>query len=306
MESNELKLLKECRLCVRDCGVNRLEGKTGVCRSTSDIVIARAALHKWEEPCISGTKGSGAVFFSNCNFRCVFCQNHEISQENKGKIISIERLSEIFLELQDQGANNINLVTPTHFVPQIIEALKIAKSKGLNLPVVYNTNGYDTVETIKLLNGIVDVYLPDFKYFNDKYAAKYSFAPNYSKNVVEVIREMVNQAGKPQFNEDGIMIKGVIVRHLMLPGLLFDSKKVIDCIYSNFKDSVYISIMNQYIPMHKACNYPEINKSLNPKHYDSLIDYALSIGVKNGFIQESGTNDMAFIPPFNVEGVDHD
>ena len=306
MESNELELLKECRLCIRDCGVNRLEGKTGVCRSTSDIVIARAALHKWEEPCISGTKGSGAVFFSNCNFRCVFCQNHEISQENKGKIISIERLSEIFLELQDQGANNINLVTPTHFVPQIIEALKIAKSKGLNLPVVYNTNGYDTVETIKLLNGIVDVYLPDFKYFNDKYAAKYSFAPNYSKNVVEVIREMVNQAGKPQFNEDGIMIKGVIVRHLMLPGLLFDSKKVIDCIYNNFKDSVYISIMNQYIPMHKACNYPEINKSLNPKHYDSLIDYALSIGVKNGFIQESGTNDMAFIPPFNFEGVDHD
>ena len=306
MESNELELLKECRLCIRDCGVNRLEGKTGVCRSTSDIVIARAALHKWEEPCISDTKGSGAVFFSNCNFRCVFCQNHEISQEHKGKIISIERLSEIFLELQDQGANNINLVTPTHFVPQIIEALKIAKSKGLNLPVVYNTNGYDTVETIKLLNGIVDVYLPDFKYFNDKYAAKYSFAPNYSKNVVEVIREMVNQAGKPQFNEDGIMIKGVIVRHLMLPGLLFDSKKVIDCIYSNFKDSVYISIMNQYIPMHKACNYPEINKSLNPKHYDSLIDYALSIGVKNGFIQESGTNDMAFIPPFNFEGVDHD
>lgn len=306
MESNELKLLKECRLCVRDCGVNRLEGKTGVCRSTSDIVIARAALHKWEEPCISGTKGSGAVFFSNCNFRCVFCQNHEISQEHKGKIISIERLSEIFLELQDQGANNINLVTPTHFVPQIIEALKIAKSKGLNLPVVYNTNGYDTVETIKLLNGIVDVYLPDFKYFNDKYATKYSFAPNYSKNVVEVIREMVNQVGKPQFNEDGIMIKGVIVRHLMLPGLLFDSKKVIDCIYSNFKDSVYISIMNQYIPMHKACNYPEINKSLNPKHYDSLIDYALSIGVKNGFIQESGTNDISFIPPFNFEGVDHD
>ena len=306
MESNELELLKECRLCIRDCGVNRLEGKTGVCRSTSDIVIARAALHKWEEPCISGTKGSGAVFFSNCNFRCVFCQNHEISQEHKGKIISIERLSEIFLELQDQGANNINLVTPTHFVPQIIEALKIAKSKGLNLPVVYNTNGYDTVETIKLLNGIVDVYLPDFKYFNDKYATKYSFAPNYSKNVVEVIREMVNQVGKPQFNEDGIMIKGVIVRHLMLPGLLFDSKKVIDCIYSNFKDSVYISIMNQYIPMHKACNYPEINKSLNPKHYDSLIDYALSIGVKNGFIQESGTNDMAFIPPFNFEGVDHD
>ena len=305
MESNELELLKDCRLCLRDCGVNRLEGKTGVCRSTSDIVIARAALHKWEEPCISGTKGSGAVFFSNCNFRCVFCQNHEISQEHKGKVISIERLSEIFLELQDEGANNINLVTPTHFVPQIIEALKIAKSKGLHLPVVYNTNGYDTAETIKLLNGIVDIYLPDFKYFNDKYAAKYSFAPNYSRNVVEVIKEMVNQVGEPQFNEYGIMTKGVIVRHLMLPGLLFDSKKVIDCIYNNFGDSVYISIMNQYIPMHKACNYPEINKSLNPKHYDSLVDYALSIGVKNGFIQEAGTNDMAFIPPFNFEGVEH-
>lgn len=301
MDLNEL--LKNCKLCLRNCNVDRTNGKTGVCSSTSDIVIARAALHKWEEPCISGTKGSGAVFFSNCNFRCVFCQNHEISQEHKGKVVSIERLSEIFLELQKQGANNINLVTPTHFVPQIIEALKISKAKGLNIPIVYNTNGYDSLETIKLLKGYIDIYLPDFKYFNDKYAKKYSLAPNYSENVVKIIKEMISQVGEPEFNEDGIMTKGVIVRHLMLPGLLFDSKKVIDCIYNNFHDSVYISIMNQYIPMHKACNYPEINKPLNEEHYDCLIDYALNIGVKNGFIQESGTNDMSFIPPFNFEGI---
>lgn len=297
------KYLENCKLCQRKCGVNRIAGQMGTCHSKSDIMIARAALHNWEEPCISGKNGSGAVFFSNCNFRCVFCQNHEISQEGKGKKVSIDHLSDIFLNLQEQGAHNINLVTPTHFVPQIIESLKIAKNNGLNIPIVYNTNGYDSIETIKMLNGLIDIYLPDYKYFDDKYAIKYSSAPNYKNNLINIIKEMVSQVGTPEFDEDNIMKKGVIVRHLMLPGLLFDSKKIIDSIYDNFKDSVYISIMNQYIPLFNSCKYPEINKFLNPKHYESLIEYALSIGVKNGFIQEDGTNDMSFIPPFNFEGI---
>lgn len=298
-----MKLLENCTLCMRNCNVNRNNGDKGVCNSTNTIRIARAALHFWEEPCISGKSGSGTVFFSNCNLKCVFCQNYKISSEGFGTEITIDRLSEIFLELQDKGANNINLVTPTHFVPQIIEALKIAKNKGLNLPIIYNTNSIDSLDTIKALNGYIDVYLPDFKYFEDKYALKYSKIKGYSKNVIEVIEEMVRQVGEPKFNKEGIILKGVIVRHLLLPGLLFDSKKIIDAVYEKFGDSVYISLMNQYTPMYNAKMYPEINKSINEKTYDSLIHYALSIGVKNGFIQESGTNSEEFVPDFNNEGV---
>lgn len=298
-----MKLLENCTLCMRNCNVNRNKGIKGVCNSINSIRIARAALHFWEEPCISGKSGSGTVFFSNCNLKCVFCQNYKISSEGFGTEITIDRLAEIFLELQDKGANNINLVTPTHFVPQIIESLKIAKNKGLNLPIIYNTNSIDTLDTIKTLNGYIDVYLPDFKYFEDKYALKYSKIKGYSKNVLEVIDEMVKQVGHPKFNEDGIIVKGVIVRHLLLPGLLFDSKKIIDAIYKKFEDSVYISLMNQYTPMYNAKMYPEINKSINEKTYDSIINYALSLGVKNGFIQESGTNSEEFVPDFNNEGV---
>ena len=298
-----MKLLENCTLCMRNCNVNRNKGIKGVCNSTNSIRIARAALHFWEEPCISGKSGSGTVFFSNCNLKCVFCQNYKISSEGFGTEITIDRLAEIFLELQDKGANNINLVTPTHFVPQIIESLKIAKNKGLNLPIIYNTNSIDTLDTIKTLNGYIDVYLPDFKYFEDKYALKYSKIKGYSKNVLEVIDEMVKQVGHPKFNEDGIIVKGVIVRHLLLPGLLFDSKKIIDAIYKKFEDRVNISLMNQYTPMYNAKMYPEINKSINEKTYDSIINYALSLGVKNGFIQESGTNSEEFVPDFNNEGV---
>ena len=235
--------------------------------------------------------------------KCVFCQNYEISSEGFGKEITVDRLADIFIELQEKGANNINLVTPTHFVPQIIEALKIAKNNGLDLPIVYNTNSIDTLDTIKALNGYIDVYLPDFKYFEDKYSMKYSKIKGYSKNVIDVIDEMIKQVGAPKFNKDGIIEKGVIVRHLLLPGLLFDSKKVVDAIYNNFGDNVYISLMNQYTPMHNAKMFPEINKSINEKTYDVLIDYALSIGIKNGFIQESGTNSKEFVPDFNNEGV---
>ena len=301
--SNCLKMLDECRLCNRNCRVNRNNNDIGFCKASDKIKIARAALHLWEEPPISKGNGSGTVFFSYCNFNCVFCQNHEISQEFSGMEISIERLSEIFLELQEKGANNINLVTPTHYVPQIIEALKIAKKNGLIIPILYNTNSYDSLETIKSLNGLIDVYLPDFKYFNDKYAIKYSKVKNYALNATKIIDEMLNQVGIPKFVSDGRITKGVIVRHLMLPGLLFDSKKVIDLLYNRYSDNIYISLMNQYVPMFKACEYPEINKPLNPKHYDSLIDYALEIGVKNGFIQEDGTNNTSFVPSFNLEGV---
>lgn len=295
-------ILKECTLCNRNCKVNRFE-KLGVCMADSKVKIARAELHMWEEPPITFKNGSGTVFFSHCNLKCVFCQNHEISQEFKGLEVSIERLSEIFLELQEKGAENINLVTPTHYVPQIIETLDIAKKNGLTLPILYNTNGYDTLETIKSLDGYIDVYLPDFKYFKDDYALKYSKIKSYKDNLLPLLHEMFNQVGKPVFSEDGKLLKGMVIRHLMLPGLLFDSKKVIDTIYKTFGDDVFISIMNQYTPMHKACEYKEINKPLNPKHYDSLIEYAAFLGVKNAFIQESGTNTTSYVPSFEFQGV---
>lgn len=297
------KLLESCSLCTWNCKVNRLEGKLGVCKANDTVKLARAELHLWEEPPISCGKGSGAVFFSHCNLKCVFCQNHEISQEFKGKAVSIERLSDIFIELQEKGANNINLVTPTHYVPQIKEAIEIARNKGLNLPILYNTNGYDSLETIKSLEGYIDVYLPDFKYFNNKYAFKYSKIKNYKENVLPVLKEMVKQTGEPKFDNEGRIQKGVIIRHLMLPGLLFDSKKVIDTIYNTFGNKVYISIMNQYIPMNKASLYPEINKTLNPKHYDSLVNYAADIGVTNGFIQDEGSNNSSYVPSFEMQGV---
>lgn len=298
-----LEMLKKCNLCPRKCYVNRLDGELGFCRASKDVKIAKVSLHTWEEPCISGTLGSGTVFFSNCNLNCVFCQNHNISQLGTGKTVSVNRLSDIFLEQQQRGAHNINLVTPTHYVPQIIDALKIAKDKGLNIPILYNSNGYENIDTIKALRGFIDVYLPDLKYCNDKYAMKYSKAPNYFNTASDVIAEMASQVGEATFNVDGIIQKGIIIRHLMLPGLLFDSKKVIDYIYTTFKDSVYISLMNQYTPMHEAIKFSEINKPLNPKHYDSLIDYCVNLGITKGFIQESGTSSTAFVPDFDLSGV---
>ena len=312
---NYLDMLNECTLCHRNCKINRNANELGFCKASNKVKIAKASLHLWEEPPISQGNGSGTVFFSHCNLNCVFCQNHNISQgtlENQplnceslviGIKISIERLSEIFLELQEKGANNINLVTPTHYVPPIIESLKIAKKNKLTIPILYNTNSYDSIETIKSLNGYIDVYLPDFKYFNDKYSIKYSKVNDYASNAIKVIDEMLSQVGNPKFNSDGHMVKGVIIRHLMLPGLLFDSKKIIDLIYNRYGNNIYISLMNQYVPMFKACDYPEIDKPLNPKHYDSLINYALELGITNGFIQDEGTNTSDFIPNFNLEGV---
>lgn len=291
-------MLNKCRLCPKECNVNRLKGELGYCGASDKVVIARAALHFWEEPCVSGESGSGAVFFSNCNLKCVFCQNHCISQESLGVEISIQKLSEIFLQLQKKRANNINLVTPTHYVPQIIEALKLSKSNGLSIPILYNSNGYDSLDTLKALNGYIDVYLPDLKYYNSKYSLRYSKAEDYFEKASVAIKEMYKQVGKPIFYENGIIKKGVIIRHLLLPGLLFDSKKILDYIYKSFGDNVYISIMNQYIPMFKASDYPEINRTLNGKHYDALINYALKLGIKNAFIQESGTSSEEFVPDF--------
>jgi putative pyruvate formate lyase activating enzyme len=280
-----------------------LDGQVGFCGAGLGIKVARVSLHNWEEPCLSGENGSGTIFFSQCNLKCVFCQNYSISHKGIGKEITIERLAEIFIEQQERGAHNINLVTPTHFVPQIIEAIKLARSRGLVLPMVYNSNGYESLETIKALKGYIDVYLPDLKYYDDKYAVRYSQAPSYFKTAANAIEEMFSQVGDAQFNENGLMTKGVIIRHLMLPGLLFDSKKVVDYVWRTFGHSVYVSIMNQYTPVNNADKYPEINKPLNQDHYESLIDYCLSLGIKNAFIQEEGTVSESFIPHFDLRGV---
>lgn len=298
-----IDLLKSCKLCPRNCKVDRLNNKIGFCKATDKLKVARAALHFWEEPCISGEKGSGTVFFSNCTLKCVFCQNNDISECSAGKEISIERLSDIFLELQHKGALNINLVTPTHYVPQIIEGLKIAKNKGLNLPIIYNSSGYENIETLRYLKGYIDVYLPDLKYFSNKYSLKYSNAKDYFNFAIKAIDEMVKQVGDIQFDKNGIIKKGVIARHLLLPGLLFDSKKILDYLHKTYDDKIYISIMNQYTPLAHVENYPEINKKISEKYYNTIIDYAISIGIQNAFIQEEGTAKESFIPAFDYEGV---
>jgi putative pyruvate formate lyase activating enzyme len=257
----------------------------------------------WEEPCISGEEGSGAVFFSGCAMGCVYCQNHNIANGKAGKKITIERLSDIFIELQEKKANNINLVTPSHYVLQIIDAILIARNKGLRIPIVYNCSGYEKTETLKSLEGYVDIYLPDFKYRNPELAAKYSNCPDYFTYAANAVREMVRQTGEPEFDERGIMRKGVIVRHLALPGYLEDSKNIIKYLYETFGDTIYISIMNQYTPLSAVENYPELNRKITVEEYDELVDYAIDLGVENGFIQEGETASDSFIPEFNEEGV---
>lgn len=292
------ELLSSCRLCPRACGVDRTAGKTGFCGADSKIKIARAALHFWEEPPISGTAGSGAVFFSHCTMKCVFCQNYGISTQNHGYEVTPGELADIFLDLQSQGALNINLVTPTHYAPQIITALDAAKARGFALPVVYNSGGYESVEAIKLLKGYVDIYLPDFKYYSDKYSVRYSNAPGYFAAASAALAEMYAQVGKPRLDENGIMRRGVIVRHMLLPGLLFDSKKVIDYLYRTYGNDIYISIMNQYTPMPQVSAYPEINKRVPQKYYDTLVNYAYDLGVRRAFTQSGEAVGESFIPDF--------
>lgn len=297
------ELLEQCTLCPRNCKVNRNQGKTGYCKETNELVIARAALHYWEEPCISGDAGSGAVFFSGCAMGCVFCQNRNIANGKTGKKISIERLVEIFFELKAQGALNINLVTPSHYIVQVIEAIQAAKKQGFDLPFVYNCSGYEKEETIRLLDGLIDIYLPDFKYYEESVALRYSKAKNYFEYASKSLEEMVRQVGEPEFEEDGRMRKGVIVRHLQLPNHMEDSKKVIEYLYKTYQDKIYISIMNQFTPLSGLEDYPEINRKLTTEEYDELVDYAIDLGVENGFIQEGETASESFIPDFDGSGV---
>lgn len=292
-----------CTLCPRECKVDRGLGKTGFCKVPNQIKVSRAALHFWEEPCISGEEGSGTVFFSGCNLRCAYCQNRKIAEGVYGKEITVDRLAAIFLELQSKGANNINLVTPSHYVLQIIKALDIAKKKGLLIPIVYNSSAYEKVETLKLLKGYVDVYLPDFKYMDSALSSQYSNAADYSKVAKKAIEEMVLQIGLPEFNEKGIMKKGVIVRHLVLPGYMGDSKKIIKYLYETYKNTIYISILNQFTPLENLERFPEINRKLTEKEYEEVVDFAIELGVENGFIQEGDTAKESFIPNFDGEGV---
>lgn len=297
------KLLDYCTLCPRNCGVNRNQGEIGFCGVTSELLVARAALHMWEEPCLSGEKGSGTVFFSGCAMGCVFCQNHEIALGRKGKILSVSRLAEIFLELQEKGANNINLVTPSHYALQIIEAIRQAKKSGLVLPIVYNSSGYEKVETLKLLDGHIDIYLPDFKYMDGEIAHRYSRCRDYKKFTKPAIEEMVRQTGEPLFNEEGIMLRGTIVRHLSLPGFLHDSKDILTDLQDTFGDKIFISIMNQYTPMITLEKYPELERKVTQEEYDELVMFAKLIRIRNAFIQEDETQDESFIPSFDGEGV---
>lgn len=296
-------LLIDCTLCPRNCHCNRQAGLKGRCGMTSELVVARAALHMWEEPCISGENGSGTVFFSGCALGCVYCQNHNIAKGIAGKTITINRLSEIFLELQNKGANNINLVTPGHFIPQIKEALILGKDKGLSIPIVYNTSSYEKAESLKLLEGLIDIYLPDFKYWSEELSYHYSKAKDYAKYAKESIQEMYRQVGLPTFREDDIMTKGIIVRHLLLPGCKEDSKNILKYLYETYGDNIYISIMNQYTPLENVKEYSEIDRKITDVEYNEIVDYAIDLGIENGFIQEGETAMESFIPEFNGEGV---
>ena len=294
---------EKCNLCPRKCGAERKNGKTGFCGGGKEVKIARAALHLWEEPCISGESGSGTVFFSGCTMRCIFCQNREISRGEAGKEVSLSRLGEIFLELQEKGANNINLVTPMHYAPHIISAIDIARKNGLSLPIVWNTGGWEIPEMIEEVKDYADIWLTDFKYFDNSLAEKFSYAKNYRELALESLKKMVEQTGEPVFDDNGMMKKGVIVRHLMLPGHLDDTKNVLRLLYKNFGDKIWISIMNQYTPLCSDERFPELSRTVSDEEYDEAIDYACSLGIENAFVQEGGTVGESFIPPFNLEGV---
>ena len=294
---------ENCLLCPRKCGINRSTGQTGVCGVSSEIKVARAALHYWEEPCISGKRGSGAVFFSGCSLHCVFCQNREISDGKAGKVISKERLSDIFMELADKGANNINLVTPGQYIPDIVWAVNDAKSRGMKLPIIYNTSGYENVTDLKLLEGIVDVYLPDFKYMDSTLSARYSRAKDYPSVAKQALSEMVRQQPDVVIDDaTGLIQKGVIVRQLLLPGHVNDAKAVLKYLYDTYHDHVYISMMSQFTPI-ALKDYPEINRTVTGREYERLVDYALEIGITNAFIQEGDVAKDSFIPAFDCEGV---
>lgn len=315
-------ILENCVICPRRCGSNRRQGERGACGETDEIRLARAALHMWEEPCISGKSGSGAIFFTGCPLHCVFCQNETIANGTQGKAVSDERLTEILLELQEQGANNINLVTPDHYAPKLIPIIESAKRQGLILPIVYNTSSYIKTDILRSLEGIVDIYLPDFKYYNRQLAGNYAKAPDYPEVAKAAINEMVRQTGKPVFRmkgrkkflssraynqwegeEEVLLYRGTIVRHLLLPGQTEDSKCIIDYLLKTYGTEIYISIMNQYTPMHHNSKYPELHRRVSEAEYEEVINFALKGGIENGFLQEGDTASESFIPKFDYEGV---
>lgn len=293
--------MAKCYLCPRKCGADRALNK-GMCGGGDKIIASRASLHMWEEPCLSGKEGSGTVFFSGCNLGCIFCQNREISKGNVGKEISEGRLYEIFFELEEKGANNINLVTAGHFLSYVVPVIKKAKTDGLKIPFVYNTSSYESEEQIKMLDGLIDIYLPDFKYFSSEIAKAYSHAPDYPEVSKKAIELMVKQSKSASFDKRGIMQSGVIVRHLLLPGHLKDSKAAIEYLYDKYKDSIYISLMSQYTPICKT-KYDNLNRKVTDKEYDDLVDFAISLGIENGFVQEGEAASESFIPAFDYEGI---
>lgn len=294
-----MDMLKSCMLCPRNCKVNRHKS-VGFCGASDKVKLAYYSLHQWEEPVISGENGSGTVFFSNCNLRCLFCQNKKISTDRNsyGKEISNDKLKEIFLKLQDLGAHNINLVTPTHYVPQIIDVLKEVKNKNLKIPVVYNTSSYENVSTIESLKGLIDIYLADLKYFDDELGSKYSKCNDYFKYASLAIEAMYKQTDKFQI-KDNLLVSGLVVRVLVLPGHVDDSKKIIKYLYDTYKDNIIISIMNQYTPVCKINDFPNLNRKLTDEEYDEVIDYACSLGIENAFVQEGETQSESFIPNFD-------
>lgn len=289
-----------CNLCPRNCNIDRTSSP-GFCSSPASLRLARASLHMWEEPCISGENGSGTVFFCGCNLKCVYCQNREISSGRKGKEISLTRLTEIFLELQQKGAHNINLVTPTHYAPEITDAVRMAREKGLNIPIVYNCGGYENLSQIKALEKTVDIYMPDFKYIHGDLAEKYSFAKDYPVVIKRVLDEMVKQK-ELVFDDNGMMKQGVLVRHLILPGYIENSKEILKYLNENFGDRIIISIMNQFTPFGLE-KYPEINRCVTKEEYDEVVSYAISLGIDNAYIQEGETASESFIPEFNNSGL---
>lgn len=294
-----MNALAKCQLCPRDCKVNRTEGQYGRCHEDGTIRIARASLHMWEEPCISGTAGSGTVFFSGCPLGCVYCQNYNIANGANGVPVTVDELTAIFLKQQENGANNINLVTPTHYVPLIVPALQAAKQRGLHLPVVYNTGSYETVDTLKMMDGLVDIYLPDLKYVSSKLSARYSFAADYFEVASAAIAEMYRQVGPPVFDEDsGLMKRGMIVRHMMLPGNLEDSKRVVRYLWETYGNNIFMSLMSQYTPLKTVERYPEINRKVSWDEYFALEDYAVDLGVEQAFVQEEDAAEESFIPDF--------
>ena len=291
-----VKNLQQCTICPHNCKINRNEGKVGRCKARDTVKIALYSIHDFEEPCISGEKGSGTVFFSNCNLNCIYCQNYEISQLGKGKEISIQELADIFLIQQGKDVQNINLVTPTSYVPQIIEAIKIARKNGLMLPIVYNTNGYENIETLKMLEGYVDIYLPDLKYAENDLGKKYSNINDYFEIATQAIKEMVRQVGNPVLDENGIIKKGVIVRHLVLPNCIENSKKVLKWVKENLSDDIYVSVMAQYFPTYLAKEDEFLDRKLTKEEWQEILDFIDELEIENGYVQELGEHEEEYVP----------